>query len=69
MDVLEVDHEVVKYGQMIGLEIRAAAIRSREDVVKAEAGCNGITINWPDWLIEYVRNRGERFLLRHWHTM
>jgi glycerophosphoryl diester phosphodiesterase len=23
----------------------------------AELGCNGMTINWPDWLLDYVRER------------
>jgi glycerophosphoryl diester phosphodiesterase len=23
-------------------------------VAAAELGCNGMTINWPDWLLEYV---------------
>lgn len=58
VDVPETDPDVVKYGQEIGLEIRAAAIRDREGMLRAlEAGCNGMTINWPDWLIEYLKSK------------
>jgi glycerophosphoryl diester phosphodiesterase len=24
----------------------------------AELGCNGMTINWPDWLMDSVREHG-----------
>ena len=58
VEAQEADPEVVRYGQEIGIEIRASAIRDREAMIRAvEAGCNGMTINWPDWLIEYVKNR------------
>ena len=58
VEVQEADPEVVKYGQEMGLEIRASTIRDRDAMIRAvEAGCNGMTINWPDWLIEYVKNR------------
>ncbi len=58
VDAPDIEPEVVKYGQKIGLEIRAAAIRDRDGMAKAvEAECNGMTINWPDWLIEYMKSR------------
>jgi len=57
VEVQEADPDVVKYGQEIGLEIRASAIRDRDGMIMAvETGCNGMTINWPDWLLEYVKN-------------
>jgi len=55
--IKEADPDIVKYGQEIGLEIRARA-RDREGMIRAvEAGCNGMTINWPDWLTEYLKNK------------
>jgi len=24
-------------------------------IAAAEIGCNGMTINWPDWLLDYVK--------------
>jgi len=54
----ESDPEVVKYGHELGLEIRSSAIRDRDAMVRAvETGCNGMTINWPDWLMEYMKER------------
>ena len=32
-------------------EIRAHSVKSADDIVQAvESGCDGMTINWPDWL-------------------
>lgn len=32
-------------------EVRAHGVKSREDAMRVvEAGCDGMTINWPDWL-------------------
>jgi len=54
----ESDPEVVKYGHEVRLEIRSSAIRDRDAMVRAvETGCNGMTINWPDWLMEYMKER------------
>lgn len=48
--------EIVDYAHALGLEARSSGISSREKMVAAaELGCNGMTINWPDWLMEYVR--------------
>ena len=41
-----------------GIEARSSGIANRAQMIEAaEMGCNGMTINWPDWLIDYVRNR------------
>jgi glycerophosphoryl diester phosphodiesterase len=30
-------------------------IRNREQMIEAvEIGCNGMTINWPDWLLQHI---------------
>jgi glycerophosphoryl diester phosphodiesterase len=29
-------------------------------IAAAEMGCNGMTINWPDWLLEYVNGYAAR---------
>jgi glycerophosphoryl diester phosphodiesterase len=29
-------------------------------IAAAELGCNGMTINWPDWLIDYVREHAAK---------
>jgi glycerophosphoryl diester phosphodiesterase len=48
--------ELVVRAHELGLEARSSGISSREKMVAAaELGCNGMTINWPDWLIDYVR--------------
>ena len=42
----------------LGIEARSSGIANREQMIEAaEMGCNGMTINWPDWLIDYVRTR------------
>src|SRR5258707_687344 len=47
--------EVVRLAHSLGIEARSSGISSREKMIKAiEIGCNGMTINWPDWLIDYV---------------
>lgn len=52
--------EIVDLAHSLGLEARSSGISSRERMVAAaELGCNGMTINWPDWLMEYVREAGE----------
>lgn len=48
--------ELVQFAQGHGLEARSSGISSREKMIAAvELGCNGMTINWPDWLIDYTR--------------
>jgi glycerophosphoryl diester phosphodiesterase len=48
--------ELVKQAKELGMETRSSGIRNRQHMIEAvEAGCNGMTINWPDWLIDYVR--------------
>ena len=52
--------EVVDLAHSLGLEARSSGISSREKMIAAaEIGCNGMTINRPDWLIEYVEERGD----------
>jgi glycerophosphoryl diester phosphodiesterase len=47
--------ELVELGQSLGMEVRSSGIGSREHMIEAvDLGCNGMTINWPDWLMEYV---------------
>ena len=54
----ESDPDVVKYGHNLGLEIRSSAIRDRDAMIQAvETSCNGMTINWPDWLMVYMKDR------------
>ncbi len=49
--------DIVDLAHGLGLEARSSGIASREDMIAAaELGCNGMTINWPDWLIDYVRS-------------
>jgi len=47
--------ELVELAHRLGIEARSSGISSREKMVAAaELGCNGMTINWPDWLQDYV---------------
>ena len=51
--------ELVDLAHSLGMEARSSGIRNREQMVEAaELGCNGMTINWPDWLMEYVKEHG-----------
>lgn len=51
--------ELVALAHELGIEARSSGISSREKMVAAaEIGCNGMTINWLDWLQEYVRENG-----------
>jgi len=48
--------EIVDLAHSLGVEARSSGISSREKMIAAgEIGCNGMTINWPDWLLAYVR--------------
>ena len=50
---VDLSTEVVAYARTHALEIRAWGIRSDEDMERAIAlGCNGMTTNWPERLIE-----------------
>jgi glycerophosphoryl diester phosphodiesterase len=50
------DAELVKLANELGMETRSSGIKNRQHMIEAvEAGCNGMTINWPDWLVEFVR--------------
>ncbi len=52
---------LVELAHSLGIEARSSGIASREQMVAAaELGCNGMTINWPDWLIDYVRAHAGR---------
>ena len=47
--------ELVEAAHACGLEARSSGIKNHQQMVEAvEICCNGMTINWPDWLIEYV---------------
>lgn len=47
--------ELVKQAHDLGLEARSSGIKTREQMIEAaEYGCNGMTINWPDWLMDYA---------------
>jgi len=46
--------ELVRLAHSLGMEARSSGIRTREQMIEAtEIGCNGMTINWPDWLMDY----------------
>ena len=49
---------LVDLAHSLGIEARSSGIANREQMIEAaEIGCNGMTINWPDWLMDYVRSR------------
>ena len=51
--------ELVNVAHDLGIEARSSGIKGREDMLAAlDHGCNGMTINWPDWLIAEVTRRG-----------
>ena len=50
--------ELVDLAHGLGMKARSSGIATPQQMVEAaEIGCNGMTINWPDWLIDYVRTR------------
>jgi len=50
---------LVDQAHALGMEARSSGIANRGQMIQAaEMGCNGMTINWPDWLMDYVRERG-----------
>ncbi|MBI4920728.1 MAG: hypothetical protein HY834_03195 [Devosia nanyangense] len=49
---------LVERAHTLGLEARSSGISSRDKMIAAaEIGCNGMTINWPDWLLDHVRQQ------------
>lgn len=53
--------DLVDLAYALGIEARSSGIASRAQMTEAaEIGCNGMTINWPDWLMDYVREREDR---------
>lgn len=49
----------VEYAHSRGLEIRAYRVRTRADMEHALAvGSDGMTLNWPDWLLERAGRGG-----------
>lgn len=49
---------VVELAHALGIEARSSGISNREKMIAAaEIGCNGMTINWLDWLMDYVRDQ------------
>lgn len=48
----EMTRDLVRHAHAQGLTVRAYRIRNRADMEHAVAvGSNGMTINWPDWLL------------------
>lgn len=49
---------LVDLAHSLGIEARSSGIANRAQMIEAaEIGCNGMTINWPDWLMDYVHRR------------
>jgi glycerophosphoryl diester phosphodiesterase len=47
--------DLVAHAHALGIEARSSGISTREKMIgAAEIGCNGMTINWPDWLLDFV---------------
>lgn len=52
--------ELIDLAHSLGLEARSSGIATRAQMIAAaELGCNGMTINWPDWLMEWVRGSNQ----------
>lgn len=62
--------ELVRLAHDLGMEARSSGIRTREQMVEAvEIGCNGMTINWPDWLMDYWKGvRTQQVVDRHGYS-
>ena len=57
--------ELVELAHSLGMEARSSGIATRERMIAAtEIGCNGMTINWPDWLMDHVREPRATLLSR-----
>ena len=49
------NRELVDLAHGLGMEARSSGIKNRQQMIEAvEIGCNGMTINWPDWLIDHI---------------
>jgi glycerophosphoryl diester phosphodiesterase len=50
--------DLVQLAHQLGIEARSSGIKNREQMIEAvEIGCNGMTINWPDWLLNYIARK------------
>ena len=50
--------DLVQTAHSHSIEARSSGIQDREQMIEAaEMGCNGMTVNWPDWLLEYVSSQ------------
>ena len=48
----EVTRERVTEAHQQIAEVRAHSVKTKHDMIRViESGCNGLTLNWPDWLI------------------
>lgn len=53
-----IDSRLVRLAHDLGLEARGFGIRTKADMIATiAAGCDGMSINWPDWLIDSVQTR------------
>ncbi len=51
-----IDPSHVRLAHDLGLEARCFGIRTKADMIAAiAAGCDGMSINWPDWLLDYLQ--------------
>ena len=47
----DVDRDIVAHAQRTLPEVRSHSVKSHDDLLRVvKSGCNGLTINWPDWL-------------------
>ena len=47
--------ELVDVAHRCGIEAPSSGIVNRDQMIEAvEIGCNGMTMNWPDWLLDYI---------------
>ncbi len=53
----ETTTDLVRDGHARIAEVRAHSVKGVSDMLRViETGCDGLTINWPDWLV----HRGDR---------
>ena len=53
----ETDREVVASAHARLAEVRAHSVKGATEMMRAiDAGCDGLTINWPDWLVHEDKN-------------
>ena len=54
---METNREIVAAAHACLAEVRAHSVKGVAEMIQAiEAGCDGLTINWPDWLVHGKRN-------------